>query len=146
MNGFAARALLHAAGIVTAFLLAGSAALLLTAAGPTGAQPLLVAMLTGAAAALAHSSGQPLNTALLMSLSVLPFAAWLGVVGWREGIAVTAWPAAGGLLAAAAAGAVIGHRFRHSRRWRPGHSATALLTMALLLLLLLAPLLLTMPR
>lgn len=146
MNGFAARAVLHAAGIVTAFLLAGAAALLLSAADYTGVQPMLLILLAGAAAALAHATGQPLNSAILMTLSVLPFAAWLGLIGWREGFAVTALPTAAALAAAPGAGTALGHVMRQGHRWRPGHSATALLTVAFILLIILAPLLLTMPR
>lgn len=146
MSPYLARALLHAAGIVTAFLLCAAAALLFAGAGYTIAQPLMLALLAGSAAALAHASGQPVNTALLMTLSALPFAAWLGLAGWREGLAVTALPTAAALAAAPGTGALIAHRFRHSRLWRPGHSATALLTIAFLLLIILAPLLLTMPR
>lgn len=146
MSPFLARALLHAAGIVTAFLLCAAAALLFISAGYTAAQPLLLALLAGSAAALAHATGQPLNTALLTTLSALPFAAWLGLAGWREGLWPTALPTAAALAVAPGTGSLIAHRFRHSRLWRPGHSATALLTIAFLLLIILAPLLLTMPR
>lgn len=146
MNGFVTRAVLHSAGIVTAFLLCAAAALLMSATGYSTVQPLLLVLLAGSAAALAHACGQPLNATLLMTLSALPFAAWLGLAGWREGFAVLALLTAAALVAAPGAGAVIAHRFRHGRLWRRGHSATALLTIALLLLIILAPLLLTMPR
>lgn len=140
------QALLNAAGILTAFLLSGTAVVLELEGGPVGTTPVLVALLLGAAAALAHATRQPVTAALVMALSVLPFAAWLVHQGWGSDVAVRALPGALGLIAAPALGAWTGHLARDTRRWRAGHSATVLLTMTAVLLIILAPLLLMIPR
>lgn len=142
---FAVQALLHSAGIVSAFLLCATAAALFMAAGPSIVQPLMALLLAMASATLVHASGQMLTGALVMVLSALPFCAWLAHLAWyqsRPAALVTAIA----LPLAAVLGAFAGKRLVALHRWRAGHSATVLLTITAVLLIILAPLLLMMPR
>ena len=145
MRHFAVQALLNAAGIVTAFLLSATAAALFPVAGPSAVQPLMALLLALATAALVHASGQTLTGALVMALSALPFSAWLAHLAWSQSLPA-AWVSAVALPGAAALGALGGGRLTALQRWRAGHSATVLLTMTAVLLIILAPLLLMIPR
>lgn len=145
MRHFAVQALLNSAGIVTAFLLCATAAALFLAAGPSVVQPLMALLLVMASAALVHASGQALTGALVMGLSALPFSAWLAQLAWNQA-RPDALVTAVALPVAAVLGALAGRRLMALHRWRAGHSATVLLTMTAVLLIVLAPLLLMIPR
>lgn len=145
MQHIVVQILLNGAGIVSAFLLCATAAALFLATGQSVVQPLMAVLLAIASAALVHASGQARTGALVMTLSTLPFSAWLLHLGWTDGRPDAAISAAA-LPIAAVLGAAAGHQLRSLPRWRAGHSATVLLTMTLVLLIILAPLLLMMPR